>query len=309
MIAAWMFALQSAVAPIQAPVVTARLTPDSIGIGESVTVELRVRAPTGSEIRFPPVPDSSEHVEPLDPRLLRDASTDGLVDRTAVYRLIAWDTGSRPLRFGDVVVAREGTEQRYRVTLPPLRVRSVLPSDTAARQPRGPRALMLIPWWWWRLALGGIVVLLLLAALWRVWRARRAQAEAAGPDPAETAAERFAHADALGLLDAGEPGRHALAHLDVMRAYLAARFPRADRSRTAREVTEVLAGAEFPILPDRVGDLLRRGEPVAFARAPISIPEARAIADEARAIVRDVETALRSRTQAMSQRPKKRRRR
>jgi hypothetical protein len=307
-IAALVLALQAAATPVVAPIVSARMTPDTIGVGEAVTVELRVRAPIGSEVRFPAVPDSSEHVEPLDPRLVRDASTPDLIDRTAVYRLIAFDTGSRPIRFGDVTVARGGAEQRYRVALPPLHVRSVLPLDSASRQPRGPRQLMLVPWWWWRLAIGGAVLLLLGWLLLREWRRRRGALTERGPDAAETAAERFAHADALGLLDAGEPGRHALAHVDVMREYLASRFPAADRSLTARELAEALTGAEFPILPARVGDLLARAEPVAFARAPLSADDARAIAAETRAIVRDVETAWRTRQQA-GQRPTKRRRR
>lgn len=308
MIAALLLAVQAAATPVAVPVVSARMTPDTIGVGEAVTVELRVRAPAGSEVRFPAVPDSSEHVEPLDPRLVRDASTADLVDRTAVYRLIAFDTGSRPIRFGDVTVSRGGAEQRYRVTLPALHVRSVLPLDSASRQPRGPRQLMLVPWWWWRLAVGGAVALLIGWLLLRAWRRRRGAALEQGPDAAETATERFAHADGLGLLEAGEPGRHALAHLDVMRDYLATRFPAADRSLTARELGEALTGAEFPILPARVGDLLARAEPVAFARAPLTPEEARRIAAEARAIVRDVETAWRTRQQA-GQRPPKRRRR
>jgi hypothetical protein len=304
-----LLALQASSAPISAPVVSARMTPDTVGVGEAVTIELRVRAPLGSEIRFPAVPDSSEHVEPLDPRMVRDASTSALIDRTAVYRLIAWDTGSRVLAFGDITVERNGAERRYRVTLPRLRVRSVLPTDSVSRQPRRARDLLMIPLWWWRLAVGGVVVLALLWFSWRAWRRRRASRLDAGPDAAAAAQERFAHADALGLLDAGELGRHALAHVGVMREYLAARFPAADRSRTGHELVAALTGADFPILPERVRDLLLRSEPIAFARAAVTPVEAREIAAEARAIVKDVETAVRSRAQVSAQRSKKRRRR
>ena len=93
-----------------------------------------------------------------------------------------------------------------------------------------------------------------------------------------------------------------------MRRYLATRFPQADVSRTAREVADALTGAEFPILPQRVSDLLLASEPIAFARAPVSPDAARAIAVEARAIVSDVETAWRSRRTAASKKPRKRRR-
>ena len=308
MIAALLLALQASTSPVTAPVVSARMTPDTVGVGEAVTVELRVRAPAGSEVRFPALPDSSDQVEPLDPRMIRDASTAELLDRTAVYRLIAWDTGSRVLRFGDITVSRDGADRRYRVSLPQLRVRSVLPADEMSRQPRPARDLLMIPLWWWRLAVGGAVVLALLWFSWRTWRRHRAARLDLGPDAAAAAKDRFAHAEALGLLEAGELGRHALAHVDVMREYLAARFPAADRSRTGHELVTALTGADFPILPERVRDLLVRSEPIAFARAPVSPIEAREIAAEARAIVRDVETAVRSRALVAAQRPRKRRR-
>jgi hypothetical protein len=68
-----------------------------------------------------------------------------------------------------------------------------------------------------------------------------------------------------------------------------------------------LVGAEFPILPARVSDLLLRAEPVAFARAPVRPDEARAIAEEAKAIVRAVENAWRARQeQAGKRKPRKR---
>jgi hypothetical protein len=309
MIATLLLALQASSAPATAPLVSVRMTPDTVGVGEAITIELRVRAPAGSEVRFPAVPDSSENVEALDPRMIRDASTSVLLDRTAVYRLIAWDTGSRVLRFGDVVVGRDGSERRYRVTLPPLRVRSILPTDSLSRQPRRARDLLAIPFWWWRLAVGGVVVVALVGISWRAWRRRRDARVDLGPDAATAATERFAHAEALDLLEAGELGRHALAHVDVMREYLAARFPAADRSRTGHELVAALAGADFPILPERVRDLLVRSEPIAFARAPVTPVEAREIAAEARAIVKDVETAVRSRAHAAAQRPRQRRRR
>ncbi len=275
--------------------VTARITPDSVGVGEPITVELRVRAPIGSEVRFPALPDSSEVVEPLDPRQIRDASSASILDRTAIYRLIAWDTGRRVVQFGDITVARDGAETRYPVTLPALRVRTVLPADTAKRRPRDGAALIEIPGGWWRLWVGGVVVLGILYLLWRAWRDRRAARATRGPDAAAVASDGFAHAARLGLLEAGETGRFALTHVDVMRRYLAMRFPQAGASRTAREVADSLVGVDFPILPDRVADLLLRSEPIAFARAPVSADDARGIADESRAIVREVETALRAR--------------
>lgn len=307
---ALLLALQVAAGPTAvAPQVTARVTPEAPSVGEPITVELRVRAALGSEIRFPAVPDSADAVEPLDPRLIRDASTAHLVDRTAVYRLIAWDTGARTITFGDIAVARAGATQNYRVALPAIRVRSVLPADSAARVPRPPRDALAIPGGWWRLWLGLAVVLALAYLGWRAWRRHKARVAEAGPDAARLAEEGFTHAAALGLLEAGEPGRFVLAHVEVMRRYLALRFPQAAPSRTAREVADALVGAEFPILPERVAELLLQSEPIAFARAPVSQEAARAMAKEARAIVGDVETAWRSRRAAAAQDGRPRRRR
>lgn len=282
-------------APATAAQVTARITPERPGIGEPISIELRVRAPVGSEIRFPALPDSSEVVEPLDPRAIRDASTASVLDRTAIYRLIAWDTGQRVVRFGDITVSRDGAETRYPVRLPTLQVRSVLPADTAKRVPREARALIAVPGGWWRWVIALVVLGVLAWFSWRAWRRHRLARAAQGPDAAVLADEGFAHAARLGLVEAGEHGRFALTHVDVMRRYLAARFPQAGPSRTAREVADALVGADFPILPERVADLLLRTEPIAFARSVVSADEARAIASEARAIVRDVETAWRAR--------------
>jgi hypothetical protein len=286
---------QASRAAATAAQVTARITPERPGIGEPINIELRVRAPVGSEIRFPALPDSSEVVEPLDPRAIRDASTATMLDRTALYRLIAWDTGQRVVRFSDITVTRDGAETRYPVRLPTLQLRSVLPADTAGRVPRDARALIAIGGGWWRWILALLVVGVLGWFSWRAWRRRALARAAEGPDAAALADDAFAHAARLGLAEAGEHGRFALTHVDVMRRYLAARFPQADLARTAREVSDALVGAEFPILPERVGDLLLRTEPIAFARSAVSADEAHEIATEARAIVRDVEMAWRAR--------------
>lgn len=296
---------QEASAGRRAPQVTVRISPETPAIGEPITVEIRVRAPLGSEIRFPALPDSAEAIEPLDPRGVRDASTAEWLDRTAVYRLIAWDTGARTVRFEDVRVAVAGAEQRYRVTTPPLRIYSVLPADSTGRIPRGPRALLDVSSGLWRLWVALAVIALLAFWVWRT-RRRKVAAPPPAPDAARLAMDAFRHAGAIGLLEAGETGRFALTHVAVMRGYLAERFPQALPSLTAREVGAALVGAEFPILPERVVELLLRAEPIAFANAPIDAAGARSIADEAQAIVRDVETAWLARRTAV---PKQGRRR
>ncbi len=275
--------------------VTARITPETPAIGEAITIELRVRAPSGSEVRFPALPDSLERLELLDPREVRDASTATFVDRTAVYRLIAFDTGSARLRFADITVRRDGAERRHPVTLPALRIRSVLPADSTGRIPRPARDLLEANGAAWR----WLVALVVLAALgywsWRRWMAWRAARAAAGPDVAERARLGFAHARALALQEAGEHGRYALAHVAVLRRYLSDRFATALPSLTAAELAPVLVASDLPVLPERVTDLLVRAEALAFARAPTGAADAQAMAGAAIALVEDIETAWQAR--------------
>lgn len=292
------------------PVVSVRVAPEAPAIGEPITIELRVRAPLGSEVTFPPLPDSTEGIEPLDPRALRDASTSSMIDRTAVYRMIAWDTGARALRFGDIVVVASGRSQRYPVTMPTIRIRSLLPADTALRVPRAARPPLEVSSGWWRVLLALGVLAFIGVLSWWAWRRRGAKVEAPGPDAAALAHDAFGHAASLGLLDAGEPGRFALMHVAILREYLSRRFPQATPSLTPSEMIDALVGADLPVLPERVIDLLIRGEPIAFARAKVSPDEATSIANESRSIVQDVETAIVARraSQAVKEKRKIRRR-
>lgn len=291
------------------PVVSVRVVPEAPALGEPITIELRVRAPLGSEVTFPALPDSTEGIEPLDPRALSDASNASMIDRTAVYRMIAWDTGVRTPRFGDIVVVANGRSQRYPVTMPALRIRSLLPADTALRVPRAARPPLAVSGGWWRWLLALAVLLLVGGLTWRAWRKRRGLVEETGPDAAALAHDAFGHAAMLGLLEAGEPGRFALMHVAIMREYLSRRFPQASASLTPSEMIDALVGAELPVLPERVIDLLIRSVPIAFARARVSPDEARAIAGESRAIVQDIETAIVARRASMAVKVKRKIRR
>ena len=282
--------LQGTSTPMRVPTVTARVTPDAPAIGEPITIELRVRAPVGAEVRFPVLPDTGTRIEPLDPRTIRDASTAEGVDRTAIYRLIAWDTGAVTPAFTDIIVRRDGRDQRFPVQLGALTIRSVLPADTTLRVPKPAADALDAPSLRWRLWLGLAVLLALLIAGYRRWRRWQRERADAPPDAIGVARAAFAHARALNLLEAGEPGRHLLAHIGVMRRYLAERWPVAGADLTAQELAVALPRGDFPILPDRVVSLIARGEGVAFARARIENGEAMQLGAEAAAVVEDLET-------------------
>jgi hypothetical protein len=290
-----LLALQGAGAPQRAPTVTARITPEAPAIGEPITVELRVRAPRGSEIRFPVLADTGTRIEPLDPRAIRDTPSGDQLDRTAIYRLIAWDTGGVDLAFSDIIVRRDGAEQRFPVRFDAVRIRSLLPRDTAQRVPRDPRAPLEVssmPWRWW---VAAAVVLGL--AFWG-WRRRRHRGAASGPpDPGAAVRARaaFAHLRALDLLSAGEAGRHALAHVGVARRYIGERWPALPVPLTAQELEARLPEIDFPILPERLLSLARRSEALAYAAATIAVADAERVAVDAVAVVEDLEKVYQSR--------------
>lgn len=293
--------VQGTAGPVRAPTVTARVTPEQPAIGEPITVELRVRAPAGSDVRFPVLPDTGTRIEPLDPRAMRDASTAAYLDRTAVYRFIAWDTGSVTLSFGDVTVRRDGAEQRFPVSLPPLVIRSVLPGDTLLRVPRPERAPLDASTMRWRLWLALAALALLALWGWRRWRRRRASRTTVGVDAAVRTRESMAHLRGLDLIGAGEPGRHALAHAGLLRQYLAARWPELPASLTAAELALQLPRANFPILPERVTRIVEHTEALAYARASISASDAERIGVECAGIVEDLEQVWQAREQAAAE--------
>lgn len=267
-----------------------RVRPDTVTVGEHFVVTVRVRAPRGAEIGFPVGPDSGLSVEAVDPRVVSRAADSTAVDETAVYRLVAWDTGGATTRLGEVVVSAGGADRRFAVTGDSLYVRSVLPRDTALQVPKPARDIVVAgrPWWHWLLlALAALALLALLIWWWR--RRRRTKAPVA--DAYEDARREFARLDALGLLEAGERGRYVALNVEVLRDYLAARVPSALRSLTSTELLDVVRGArEVPV--ERLAPVLAESDLVKFARRPVTAARARDLAREARGIVDDVERAV-----------------
>jgi hypothetical protein len=284
------------------------VSPETVTVGTPFTVRLRVRAPKIATIRFPPVPDSGDAIEPIDPRAIEENADTAVIDRTAVYRLVAWDVGLRTPRLGGVTVAAAGGEQRYTVAVPPVVVLSMLPADSAERVPRPARDPVPLPSGWWRWVLLGAIAL--AGGLWYWFRRRRSAALGPPlPDAFAAATDAFAAIDALGLVEAGETGRFLIAQVDVMRAYIARRFPSAGRSLTASQFLAAIDASDFPVLPARLLPLLDRDAAVRFAGAPLAAADARAQGGEARAIVGDVEQAYLARLRAEDRGPTPRKRR
>lgn len=293
----------------RAPIVSVSVAPETVTVGEPFSVRIRVRAPKFATIRFPPVPDTADAIEAVDPRAMQDAGDDELIDRTAVYRLVAWDVGPRTPRFAGVTVAMGGADRQFAVTFPPVIVRSLLPADSAQRVPKDARAPMAPPGVLWKIVLLAALLVVGLAWYWLHRRARRASQPPRDTEPYAAAVASFDALDALDLPAAGEPGRHVIASVDVLRAYLARRFPDIRASLSLEEIERALADSDLPVLPQRLTTLLRSESSLRFARADVTPEQALALGTESKAIVGDVQRAYEERMRAIERRPQRGRRR
>ena len=265
--------------------------PETVTVGTPFRILVRVRAPRGSTIDFPAATDSLGGVELLDPRTVRENPDSlGFTDRTATYRLAAWDVGVLPIALGDVRIRVNGAERRVPIDSVNITVETVLPADTAKRIPKPAKDIVSSPgslWKWYLIA--AVAALLLALLLW--WWFRRRRGDGAGGtavDPYAFAEKEFARIEALGLIESGERERFVALMVEVVRDFLARRVPAATESLTSTELARALRSD--PTVPlARLEPLLAESDLVKFARAPVSPERARKIGEDARAIVREVD--------------------
>lgn len=268
--------------------------PESVTVGDPLELRVRVRAPARAAIAFPDGPDSSAQVQAIASRALVGAADATGTDRTAVYRLVAWDVGEIPAKLGEVVVTLDGVERRIPLGDVMVKVHSVLPADTTLRVPKPPQPLfdVTIPWWkrWLPWILAALALIALLAWWW--WRRRhRGEPDASSVDALAFAEREFARIEALGLVDAGERGRHVALMVEVLRDYLAMRIPEARASLTSGELMAALQRVRaVPVA--RLATVLDEADLIKFARRTVTAERARELGREARAIAREIEAAL-----------------
>ena len=269
--------------------------PDTVTVGDQIVIRVRVAAPAGATIAFPTGPDSGGQVDAVASRTITTNASNGGVDQTAAYTVVAWDVGNVPAALGDVVVTLGSDTRRLPLSEVVVHVRTVLPADSTLRVPRPARPPIdiVVPWWkkWWPL----LVALAVAALLFWIWWRRRGRAPATGAlvDPHSFAEREFGRIESLGLVDAGERGRHVALMVDVLRDYLALRLPEARASLTSSELAAVIRATKG-VPQSRLAALLDEADLVKFARRPLSPEHARALGKEARAIARDVETSVAS---------------
>lgn len=267
--------------------------PDTVTVGDPLVIRVRVAAPAGATIAFPAGPDSGAAVAAVASRAVTTNETPGLLDQTATYRVVAWDIGNVPAGLGDVVVTSAGETRRLPLSAVVVHVKTVLPADTTLRLPKlaRPPIDVLVPWWkkWWPLLVALAVIALLI---WLWWRRRKGSPPAGAIiDPHAFAEREFGRIESLGLVDAGERGRHVALMVDVLRDYLALRLPEARASLTSSELSAALRSAGS-VPHTRLAALLDETDLVKFARRPLTPERARALGKDARGIARDVEAAF-----------------
>ncbi len=283
------------------------VSPDTVTVGQPFTVSVRVQAPAAAVVRFPAVPDSGDAIEAVDPRTVTE-TPGAAIDRTAVYRVVAWDLGDRRVALAPVMIALGGVEQRFELTVPTVHVRTLLPADSADRIAKPARDPLDTPSGLWKLWL----LLAALAAVLFGWYWNRRNAPK--PPPAEreafvVASTAFEALDRMALHEAGEPARHVIAHIDVMREYLGRRFPAAHQAQTPAEFARVLETDEFPARHDRLVALLSRDADLRFASTALTPDEAAELATAAKRIVGSVQEAHEARLRAADRGPQRPRRR
>jgi hypothetical protein len=276
--------LAAARAAAQAPArldVTVR--PETVTVGQPFQLSVRVRVPSNYTVVFPGGPDSTGWVQALDPRTLTSARASDSVDRTATYRLAAWNVGAHDLNMPEVMVRAGGQVQHLSLGGLTVFVKSVLPADSSRRVPKPARDLILgRPFPWWILA----VLAVIAVVAWITRRRRRNVLAVRRPtvSPFERAEREFTRVAALGLVEAGERGRYVALVVEVLRDYLFGRFPLASLSLTTDELLREIADA--PSVPhERLARLLVDADLVKFARRGLTTDRALELGREARGVV------------------------
>jgi len=267
-----------------------RVKPDTVLIAQPFDLFIKVLAPKGVRFEFPLGPDTTTQngVRPIE---VRGEKVVSMLGDTAValYHLVAWDVGTQPLRFPDVVVRYEGQERHAPLSDASVFVKSVLPADTSLRIPKPARPLIILPvfnWLPWLILVAAAIAAVLLWWAWRRWRNRPRPPI----DPYVRAQQEFARIEARKLVDKDEPEEYVAAMVDVVREYLAARVAGVRRSNTTIELLRAMRPNDG--VETQLPGILDRADMVKFARATVNRDDARSTGVLAREIVDHVEARV-----------------
>jgi hypothetical protein len=257
---------------------------DTVTVGEPFEVRVRIRAPADAQIAFPDNPDTAGTVQARDPRTIETADSVQALDETAIYRLAAWDVDTQTVRLADAIVTWNGVERRVPIGEVTIFVRSVLPADSALRVPKPARPIWETrPFPWWIVAALAAAIAIALGVWWWMRRRRRPK-PAIVVDPYARALKELRRIEAMGLIDAGERTRYIALLIEVLRDYLAARYPDASLALTSRELIGSLRGHEA-VPREQLARVLHEADLAKFEAWAISEDRARGLARDVRAII------------------------
>ncbi len=202
--------------------VLAQLTPDSVRIGQRVTLTLTVsEVPAGAEVVFPELPDTGALSSLAPPARVPAASG---VWR-ARYELAAWSLGDRPIPAAEVRVLSGGSERRIPIPDLTLHVMSILPAAGDDTLTWKPAAGVVGGNWSLQEKLAGAALALALLLIAAAYLRRRSAARPVPVPEARPPRERaLAAIDALeesGMVEAGEFKAFYSALSQIVRAFLA----------------------------------------------------------------------------------------
>ena len=258
------------------------LAPDTVTVGDPFRVVLRVSAPPGARVEFPPILLRNDTVGAL--AAAPEVAVDSAGVYTATYRAVAWVPGGHTLPTAALTVLLPGgVPQRYRVQPALPFVRSVLPADTAGLRPRGAKDVWgtdratTVPW-----LLIALVALILLALLaWWLWRRRRPEVADSGLDPRQRALA------ALAELRPENTEAFYVQLSAVLREFLAGTSAEWGLHLASSELLDRLGASSVANAQlDTLHDLLRASDGVKFARSRPGGEEAERALSAAREWVR-----------------------
>ncbi|UCC73670.1 MAG: hypothetical protein JSV86_03665 [Gemmatimonadota bacterium] len=260
------------------------LAPDSVRIGERLTLTVSVAGVSGdAEVVFPLLPDTGA-ITALGPPA-RDADR-GV--RSARYELAAWEFGDQILPPAQIRVVTEAAELRIPLPDVSLHVVSILPTEAAVdslgwKQPSD----VLGPNWSLgeKLAALGALLALVMVTFFHVRRRAAVPAVPLPPakSPRQRALEALARLEASGLVEAGELKGFYAGLSQVLRDFLAGSDAAWSLDLTTTELMELVGRDGVRDAQIRsLGGLLAGADLVKFARRRPSRAQAARALDAAR---------------------------
>ncbi len=261
--------------------VSSEVRPDTVLIGQTVTLRWRAFLPDQSQLNFParPADDSTAHWAGWDVTTL-PASKGGLREHRLTAQLQSFALGP---------VAVPGPMIRFRIPGEEVRegrfptagfvVGRTVPGDGPEPPLRDMKGLVPPPWWAlvpWRWIAAGLLVLALVLWLIRRWQAARRRgrplvvAATVLEAPEVEARRRLEALVARGLPEAGRTLEHGTELADLLRRFVERRFESPRPGYTTNELARHL-GTRAGVSPDdvaRLKGILDACDLTKFARQP-----------------------------------------